>query len=187
MYWRKVIGAASQALFPYKTNRYKGKRRVLGRIVMTVYIALGSNLGDKKKNLQEALRLLQKKGIQVVAVSDFITTQPYGVTDQPAFLNAAAEIKTEKSPVGLLHILLQTEQEMGRRRIRRWGERNIDLDLLLYEDRIIDLPELKVPHPDMQNRDFVLRPLAQVAPEAVHPVLHKTIRELWEELAAGSK
>ena len=155
--------------------------------VMAIYIALGSNLGNKEKNLQEALRLLQKKGIQVVAVSDFITTQPYGVTDQPEFLNAVAEIKTEKPPVELLYVLLETEQEMGRRRIRRWGERNIDLDLLLYDGQIIDLPDLKVPHPDMQNRDFVLRPLAQIAPDAVHPVLHNTMRGLWEELAAKMK
>ncbi|MEE3453993.1 MAG: 2-amino-4-hydroxy-6-hydroxymethyldihydropteridine diphosphokinase, partial [Succiniclasticum sp.] len=87
------------------------------------------------------------------------------------------------SPTELLRVLLQIEQEMGRKRIRRWGERNIDLDLLLYEDRIINLPDLQVPHPDMQNRDFVLRPLVQIAPEAVHPILKKTIRQLWEELS----
>ena len=149
---------------------------------MSIYIALGSNLGDKKENLEEALRLLKKKGITVCKVSDFIVTEPYGVTDQPAFFNAAAEIKTEKSPIALLHTLLDIENEMGRKRLRRWGERNIDLDLLLYDDQIIDLPELKVPHPDMQNRDFVLRPLAQIAPDAAHPVLKKTIKEMWESL-----
>ena len=83
----------------------------------------------------------------------------------------------------MLQVLLQIEQEMGRKRIRRWGERNIDLDLLLYDDQIIDLPDLKVPHPDMQNRDFVLCPLAQIAPETVHPVLGKTIGQLWEDLS----
>ena len=115
-------------------------------------------------------------------MSDFIVTKPYGVTDQPDFLNAVAEIETDKSPEELLQVLLQIEQEMGRRRIRHWGERNIDLDLLLYDDRVMDLPDLKVPHPDMQNRDFVLRPLAQIAPDAVHPVLRKTIEQLWREL-----
>lgn len=150
---------------------------------MAIYIALGSNLGDTDNNLKEALRRLTLKGIRVCRVSDFMTTKPYGVTDQPDFLNAVAEIETDKSPTELLHVLLQIEQEMGRNRIRHWGERNIDLDLLLFDDRIIDLPELQVPHPDMQNRDFVLGPLAQIAPEVMHPALRKTIRQLWEQLA----
>ncbi|MBR4908498.1 MAG: 2-amino-4-hydroxy-6-hydroxymethyldihydropteridine diphosphokinase [Acidaminococcaceae bacterium] len=148
---------------------------------MAIYIALGSNLGNREHNLKEALHRLEQKGIMVIAVSDFITTKPYGVTNQPDFLNAVAEVKSKKTPVELLHSLLQTEREMGRKRLRRWGERNIDLDLLLYDDQIIDLPDLKVPHPDMQNRDFVLRPLAQIAPDAVHPVLEKTIGQLWED------
>lgn len=150
---------------------------------MAIYIALGSNLGDTDNNLKEALRRLTLKGIRVCRVSDFMTTKPYGVTDQPDFLNAVAEIETDKSPTELLHVLLQIEQEMGRNRIRHWGERNIDLDLLLFDDRIIDLLELQVPHPDMQNRDFVLGPLAQIAPEVMHPALRKTIRQLWEQLA----
>ncbi|MBQ3366751.1 MAG: 2-amino-4-hydroxy-6-hydroxymethyldihydropteridine diphosphokinase [Acidaminococcaceae bacterium] len=149
---------------------------------MAIYIALGSNLGDKENNMKEALQRLTKKGVTICKVSDFLVTSPYGVTDQPDFLNAVAEIKTDNSPTELLRVLLQVEQEMGRKRIRRWGERNIDLDLLLYDQRIIDLPDLQVPHPDMQNRDFVLRPLVQIAPDAVHPVLRKTAGQLWKEL-----
>lgn len=151
-------------------------------IVMAIYIALGSNLGDKENNLKEALRRLTEKGITVCRVSGFISTEPYGVADQPDFLNAVAEIETDKSPAELLQVLLQTEREMGRKRIRRWGERNIDLDLLLYDDRIIDLPELKVPHPDMQNRNFVLCPLVQIAPDVMHPALKKTAGQLLKDL-----
>ena len=149
---------------------------------MSIFIALGSNLGDKASNMKEALQRLAQRGVTVCKVSDFMATRPYGVTDQPDFLNAVAEIKTDNSPTELLRVLLQVEQEMGRKRVRHWGERNIDLDLLLYDDQIINLPDLKVPHPDMQNRDFVLRPLAQIAPDTVHPVLRKTIKQLWKEL-----
>ena len=144
----------------------------------TAYVALGSNLGDKEANLRKALGLLEERGVEVVKTSSFICTEPYGVTDQPQFLNGVCEVRTSLVPLALLHTLLEIEQEMGRVRLRHWGERNIDLDLLLYEDVVMDTPELKLPHPDMQNRDFVLLPLAEIAPELVHPILQKSIEEL---------
>ena len=144
----------------------------------TAYVALGSNLGDKEANLRKALELLQERGVEIVKTSTFISTEPYGVTDQPTFLNGVCEVRTSLEPLALLHILLAIEQEMGRVRLRHWGERNIDLDLLLYEDVVMDTPELKLPHPDMQNRDFVLLPLAEIAPKLVHPILQKSIEEL---------
>ena len=144
----------------------------------TAYVALGSNLGDKEANLRKALELLEERGVEVVKTSSFICTEPYGVTDQPQFLNGVCEVRTSLVPLALLHTLLEIEQEMGRVRLRHWGERNIDLDLLLYEDVVMDTPELKLPHPDMQNRDFVLLPLAEIAPELVHPILQKSIEEL---------
>ena len=144
----------------------------------TAYVALGSNLGDKEANLRRALELLIERGVEIVKTSTFISTEPYGVTDQPTFLNGVCEVRTSLEPLALLHILLAIEQEMGRVRLRHWGERNIDLDLLLYEDVVMDTPELKLPHPDMQNRDFVLLPLDEIAPELVHPTLQKTISEL---------
>ena len=146
------------------------------------YIALGSNLGDKEKNLRRALLLLTQQGVEVVRVSSFISTEPYGVTDQPQFLNAVACVRTSLAPLALLDVLLATELAMGRVRLRHWGERNIDLDLLLYEDVVLDTPRLRLPHPDMQNRDFVLLPLAEIAPELKHPTLQKTIWELKENL-----
>lgn len=146
------------------------------------YIALGSNLGDKEKNLRRALMLLMQQGIDVEKVSSFISTEPYGVTDQPQFLNAVCRVRTSLAPLALLDVLLATELAMGRVRLRHWGERNIDLDLLLYEDVVMDEPRLRLPHPDMQNRDFVLLPLAEIAPELVHPTLKKTIQELKDSL-----
>ena len=146
------------------------------------YIALGSNLGDKEKNLRRALLLLTQQGVEVVRVSSFLSTEPYGVTDQPQFLNAVACVRTSLAPLALLDVLLATELAMGRVRLRHWGERNIDLDLLLYEDVVLDTPRLRLPHPDMQNRDFVLLPLAEIAPELKHPTLQKTICELKENL-----
>lgn len=126
------------------------------------YVALGSNLGDREANLRRALELMGQSGIRVAAVSRFLESEPYGVTDQPKFVNAVARVETELEPVELLDTLLGIENTMGRVRLRHWGERNIDLDLLLYDDVKMRTEKLTLPHPDMQNRDFVMKPLAEV-------------------------
>ena len=151
------------------------------------YIALGTNLGDKRRQMENALAALQQAGVTVRRVSPFIETEPYGVTDQPAFLNGVCEVETTLSPQELLAILLKIETQQGRVRTRHWGPRVIDLDLLLYDDQIIDEPNLKVPHPDKENRAFVLQPLAAIAPQVVHPVLGKTIETLRQALMERSK
>ena len=151
------------------------------------YIALGSNLGDKEANLRQALKMLLVKGLQIRSVSSFFKTESYGVTDQPEFINAVACVKTDLAPEKLLKLLLDTELEMGRVRLRHWGERNIDLDLLLYDDLIYYSEKLVLPHPDMQNRLFVLQPLSEIAADKIHPVYKKSIQNLLKSLTDGDE
>ena len=150
-------------------------------------IGLGSNLGDKEANLRQALKMLLVKGLQIRSVSSFFKTEPYGVTDQPEFINAVACVKTDLAPEKLLKLLLDTELEMGRVRLRHWGERNIDLDLLLYDDLIYYSEKLVLPHPDMQNRLFVLQPLSEIAADKIHPVYKKSIQNLLKSLTDGDE
>ena len=151
------------------------------------YIALGSNLGDKEANLRQALKMLLVNGQPIRSVSRFVKTEPYGVTDQPEFINAVACVKTDLAPEKLLKLLLDTELEMGRVRLRHWGERNIDLDLLLYDDLIYYSEKLVLPHPDMQNRLFVLQPLSEIAADKIHPVYKKSIQNLLKSLTDGDE
>ncbi len=123
----------------------------------------------------------------MLAVSALYETQPVDVPDQPWFLNCVVAIETGKTPRELLQLALQIEAAMGRLRMREKGPRNIDIDLLLFGDRVVEEPGLKIPHPAMQQRRFVLEPLAEIAPEARHPKLGKTARELLAELADGQR
>lgn len=149
----------------------------------TAYIALGSNMGDKKAYLDLGVEgLRQTKGCRVLAVSDYLATEPYGVTEQDEFLNGAMKIHTILPPHELLDRLHEIEQEAGRERIVRWGPRTLDLDILLYDDLILDDEELHIPHIEMYKRDFVLEPLCQIAPYVRHPIYNRTALELLEAL-----
>jgi 2-amino-4-hydroxy-6-hydroxymethyldihydropteridine diphosphokinase len=151
----------------------------------TVYLSLGSNIGDREANLRTAIAELGEIG-DVTKTSSFYETEPVEFTDQPWFLNCAVEFDTEKSPRELLSALLTIEQGMGRKRIQPKGPRKIDIDILLFADEVINLAELKVPHPAMHERRFVLEPLAEIAPDARHPVLKRSARELLDVLPKGS-
>lgn len=149
----------------------------------TAYIALGSNIGNKKKYLDMAIaRLNQRKDCQVQKVSDYIVTSPYGNIEQDDFLNGAIELRTTLEPGALLDALHEIEQEAGRERQVHWGPRTLDLDILLYDDLVLDTQYLQIPHIEMHLRDFVLSPMVQIAPWKRHPLFGKTMKELLESL-----
>jgi 2-amino-4-hydroxy-6-hydroxymethyldihydropteridine diphosphokinase len=147
-----------------------------------VHLALGSNLGDRAANLREAARRLGE-AVRVVKVSSFHETEPVGgPPGQPRFLNAALEIETAFTPIRLLECTHGIEAAMGRKPGPRWGPRLIDVDILLFESTVMESAELTLPHPRMHERRFVLAPLAEIAPLAIHPVLQKTVVEMLEGL-----
>jgi 2-amino-4-hydroxy-6-hydroxymethyldihydropteridine diphosphokinase len=147
-----------------------------------VYIAFGSNIGDRYKAVDDALAMVEQKGMKITNKSKVYETEPYGYTDQPPFINGAIEVETELNCRQVLETLLGIESDIGRVRQIRWGPRIIDLDILLFNEEIYDEEDLKVPHPDMQNRAFVLNPLADICPDYVHPILKRTVLELKSEL-----
>lgn len=151
----------------------------------TTYIALGSNIGDSETYLNEAVEKIgQIPTCTVEKVSSYLVTEPYGVTDQPDFLNACLKMQTLLYPEELLKELNQIEKEAGRERIIHWGPRTLDLDILLYDDIVLEEDDLCIPHVEMHKRSFVLEPLAEIAPYKRHPVYGKTVREMLEEIQA---
>ena len=148
---------------------------------VTAYIALGSNIGDKKAICNQALGHLRKSG-RITRVSSFYCTEPVGYPDQEDFVNAVVELETDLSPLALLAACHVVEDSLGRSRLVHWGPRTIDLDILLYGDKVINDAELSIPHPLMATRGFVLVPLCEIASQTVHPTLMKTVDQLLREL-----
>jgi dihydroneopterin aldolase/2-amino-4-hydroxy-6-hydroxymethyldihydropteridine diphosphokinase len=152
-----------------------------------VYMGLGSNVGDKEKYLKEAInKISAEKNIQIGKQSSFITTRPWGYLDQEDFLNAVIEIETTLEPEELMDILLKIEQELDRERTIKWGPRTIDLDIIMYDDVVSSNEKVILPHPRMHEREFVLKSLNEIAPYLMHPVLHKRIFTLLEELNSNN-
>jgi 2-amino-4-hydroxy-6-hydroxymethyldihydropteridine diphosphokinase len=151
----------------------------------TVYLSLGSNLGDRAANLETAIQHLGELGV-VTARSSLYETEPVEVERQPWFLNCAVALETELMPKQFLSRVLAIEQKMGRRRTQTKGPRTIDIDLLLFGGSVVDTLALTIPHPAMHERRFVLEPLAEIAPEVRHPVFKKTVREMLAALPPGA-
>ncbi len=134
-----------------------------------VYLGLGSNLGDRERSLAEARRLLDERGATVIRASRVVETEPFGVTEQPRFLNQVLEVWWEGSPRELLETTRATELAVGRRATYRWGPREIDVDILLFGEETVREPDLVIPHPGLRERPFVLEPLAELRPDLVRP------------------
>lgn len=147
------------------------------------YLSIGSNIGDREGYLDFAIdRLNALEDTKVTAVSDYLETEPYGDVEQDDFLNGALEIETLKSPEELLETTMGIEQEAHRERIVHWGPRTLDIDILFYDDAIIMEENLKIPHVEIPKREFVLEPLSAIAPYFMHPVFHKSVITMLEEL-----
>lgn len=150
------------------------------------YLGLGTNIGERYKNLRDAIDLLSKNPeITIKKESQIYETAPYGKTDQPDFLNMVIEVETNLSPTNLLYYGLEVEEMLGRVRKEVWGPRIMDVDVLIYEDLELNIDDLAVPHVEMHKREFVLEPFNEIAPKVVHPTFKKTINELYKELKRG--
>ncbi|MFA5034764.1 MAG: 2-amino-4-hydroxy-6-hydroxymethyldihydropteridine diphosphokinase [Candidatus Margulisiibacteriota bacterium] len=180
---KKPVKKAVKKKAPVKKAPAK-KAPKKGGLVMA-YLGLGSNVGDREEYVEQACFLLEKNPyIQVTKRSANYETEPEGNSEQPKFINAAVEIRTKLAPQKLLDVCQEIEAALGRERELEWGPRTMDIDILLYDDMIVSDDNLQIPHPLMHERIFVLKPLREIAPRVIHPVLEKTIEMIYDEKKA---
>jgi 2-amino-4-hydroxy-6-hydroxymethyldihydropteridine diphosphokinase len=146
-----------------------------------VYLLFGSNLGERAANIANAITLLENQGINTIKLSSLYETEPWGNTEQGKFLNRVGKFRTTAAAAGLMKTILNIEAELGRKRTIKWAPRVIDIDILFYGNQILSQKDLEIPHPELEKRKFALIPLAEIAPDFVHPVLKKSIKELLAE------
>lgn len=162
--------------------RSKGRKGKKGELHIA-YLSLGSNVGEREEYIEQACFLINKlHGTSITKRSSNFETEAEGVEDQPQFLNAAVELETALSPHKLLDALQEIETTLGRERGAEWGPRTIDLDILLYDDQIVSDDKLQIPHPLLHERLFVIKPLVEIAPDALHPTLETTVSEIYEDM-----
>lgn len=155
--------------------------------VTRVYIALGSNIGNSFQHIKQAIRDIDNlEGCKVLEMAPIYKTKPVGVVDQPDFLNTVIVVETTTPAQKLLGQFLAIETSLKRERITRWGPRTIDIDILFYGQETIDQDDLKIPHPRLHEREFVLRPMRDLSPDLIHPAIGMTIEELYNQLASDS-
>ncbi|OUO93979.1 2-amino-4-hydroxy-6-hydroxymethyldihydropteridine diphosphokinase [Cloacibacillus sp. An23] len=147
-----------------------------------IFLAFGSNLGNRLEHLKAALKYLEEHGVRIESKSRVWETAPWGETDQPAFLNMCASARTDLDPFALLRLLKNAEADLGRRESSHWGPREIDIDIIFFGSLVMNDQKLTIPHPYMHERGFVLKPLSEIAPDEEHPVSHKTVSEMLSEL-----
>ncbi len=148
---------------------------------MKYFLSLGSNLGDREKNLTLALSLLEKEGVEILKMSSLYETQPVDFPAQPWFYNQLVEVRTKANPEAFLDLIKKIEQKMGREHQQKKGPRIIDIDIILAEGSVICKKELKIPHPRMEKRNFILLPFVEISPDTVHPVLNENMKTLWKK------